>query len=188
LKCRCPKWPRMCHLDICSSSYGQKKGRESNCQFDSRPQKVKNRPFSDVVWRSATWRWKDFEESYNFGLDFVLIRIWGEELWASKVSGLQPGTISGLLLGSLGKKSHSDVASSVRRIKYYMGEGGGFSEFGLWWVLCVKVLVACPNTQRCSRMLTNLLWLVFGCRFKLDNLVPLPSLIPRLLARPFTPF
>ncbi len=24
----------------------------------------------------------------------------------------------------------------------------------------------------------------FGCRFKLDNLVPLPSLIPRLLARP----
>ncbi len=31
LKCRCPKWPRMCHLDIYSPSYGQKKGRESNC-------------------------------------------------------------------------------------------------------------------------------------------------------------
>jgi hypothetical protein len=30
LKCRCPKWPRMGHLDICSPSYGQKKGRESN--------------------------------------------------------------------------------------------------------------------------------------------------------------
>jgi len=30
-KCRCPKWLRMNHLDICSSSYGQKKGRESNC-------------------------------------------------------------------------------------------------------------------------------------------------------------
>jgi len=30
LKCRCPKWPRMNHLDICSLSYGQKKGRESN--------------------------------------------------------------------------------------------------------------------------------------------------------------
>jgi hypothetical protein len=36
-------------------------------------------------------------------------------------------------------------------------------------------------------MLTNLLWLVFGCRFKLDNLVPLPSLIPGLLARPSIP-
>jgi len=44
LKCRCRKWPRMSHLDICSTSYGQKKGQESNCQFDSRPQKVGNRP------------------------------------------------------------------------------------------------------------------------------------------------
>ncbi len=26
LKCRCPKWPRMSQLDICSPSYGQKKG------------------------------------------------------------------------------------------------------------------------------------------------------------------
>jgi hypothetical protein len=26
LKCRCPKWPRMSHLDICSPSNGQKKG------------------------------------------------------------------------------------------------------------------------------------------------------------------
>jgi hypothetical protein len=29
-KCKCPKWPRMSHLDICNPSYGQKKGRESN--------------------------------------------------------------------------------------------------------------------------------------------------------------
>jgi hypothetical protein len=27
LKCRCPKWSRMSHLDICSTSYGWKKGR-----------------------------------------------------------------------------------------------------------------------------------------------------------------
>jgi hypothetical protein len=37
LKCKCSKWPRMSHLDICSTSYGRKKGRESNCQFDSWP-------------------------------------------------------------------------------------------------------------------------------------------------------
>jgi len=30
LKCRCPKWPRMNHLDIYSTSYGRKKGWESN--------------------------------------------------------------------------------------------------------------------------------------------------------------
>ncbi len=52
-KCRCPKWPRMSYLDICSPSYGQKKGWESNWQFDSRPLKVKNQPFSDVCRRSA---------------------------------------------------------------------------------------------------------------------------------------
>ncbi len=48
LKCRCPKWPRIGHLDICSPSYGQKKGRESNWQFDSRPLKVGNRTLPDI--------------------------------------------------------------------------------------------------------------------------------------------
>jgi hypothetical protein len=37
-------------------------------------------------------------------------------------------------------------------------------------------------------MLTNPFVVGFGCRFKLDNLVPLPNLILGLLARPSTPF
>jgi hypothetical protein len=41
-----------------------------------------------------------------------------------------------------------------------------------WWVKCVQVPVACPNTQRCSRMWTNLLVVGFGCRFKWDNTCP----------------
>ncbi len=56
LKCRCLNWPRIGHLDICSPSYRQKKGRESNQQFDSRPLKVGNQPLPDVCSRSATWR------------------------------------------------------------------------------------------------------------------------------------
>jgi hypothetical protein len=48
LKCKCLNWPRIGHLDICSPSYGQKKGRESNWQFDSRPLKVGNGPFPNV--------------------------------------------------------------------------------------------------------------------------------------------
>jgi len=80
LKLRCPKWPRIVHLDIFNPSYGQKKGRESNYQFDSRPLKVRNRPFPDVALKSATWRWKALDESYNFGLKLVPIQIWGEEL------------------------------------------------------------------------------------------------------------
>jgi hypothetical protein len=54
LKCRCLNWPRVGHLDIFSPSYGQKKGRESNWQLDSRPLKVGNRPLSDARWQSAT--------------------------------------------------------------------------------------------------------------------------------------
>jgi hypothetical protein len=126
LKRRCPKWPHIAHLDICSPSYGQKKGRESNCQFDSRPLKVRNRPLPNVASRSATWRWKALNESYNFGLELVPIRAWGEELWPFKVLGLQPGTISGLQLGSLGKKGHLDVASTESCREYYIGEGDGF--------------------------------------------------------------
>jgi hypothetical protein len=55
LTCRCLKWPRIGHLDICSPSYGQKKGRES-WQFDSRPLKVWNRPPPNVCSGSATRR------------------------------------------------------------------------------------------------------------------------------------
>jgi len=33
------KWACIAHLDIWNTSYGQKKGRESNCQFDSWPKK-----------------------------------------------------------------------------------------------------------------------------------------------------
>jgi len=39
---KCLKWARMTHLDTSNTNYGQKKGRESNCQFDSRPLKVRN--------------------------------------------------------------------------------------------------------------------------------------------------
>jgi hypothetical protein len=112
LKCRCPKWPRMGHLDICSPSYGQKKGRESKWQFDSRPLKVENRPVPDVSSRSATRHWKALFEGYNFCLDLVLIGGRGENLWSSKVPGLQPRTISGLHFGSPETKSHSDAPSA----------------------------------------------------------------------------
>jgi hypothetical protein len=56
LKFRYPKWLRIGHLDIFSPSLGQKKGRESNWQFDSRPLKVGNRPTPNVRWGSATQR------------------------------------------------------------------------------------------------------------------------------------
>jgi hypothetical protein len=112
LKCRCPKWPRMSHLDICSPNYGQKKGQESNWQFDSRPLKVGNRPDPNVYRRSATWRWKALKESYKIASDLIPIGGLSKKLWMPKASGVQPGTVSGLLLGSPEKKCHSDVAAA----------------------------------------------------------------------------
>jgi hypothetical protein len=63
----------MSHLDICNTSYGQKKGQESNCQFDFRPLKVENRPDPDMCGESATHRWKALKESYKFALDLIAI-------------------------------------------------------------------------------------------------------------------
>jgi hypothetical protein len=133
LKFKCLNWPRIAHLDICSPSYGQKKGRESNWQFDSRPQKVGNRPLANVCSGSATRRWKALDENYNFGSNLVPIRAWGEKLWFPKVPRVQTGTVSGLHLGSLGKKSHLDVASVRSCREYYKGEGGGFPQ--VWAVV-----------------------------------------------------
>jgi len=132
LKRRCPKWPRIAHLDIYSPSYGQKKGQESNCQFDSWPLKVGNRPLPDVTLRSATWRWKALDESYNFGLELVPIRVWGRG--ATRVQS--PETLTrdttrdnfGTPTWESQEKSHLDVASTESCRVYYMGEGGGFPQ------------------------------------------------------------
>jgi hypothetical protein len=112
LKRRCWKWPRMSHLHISNTSYRWKKGLESNWQFDSRPLKVGNRPDPGVCRWSATHRWKALKESYTFFLDLILIRGLNKELWTAKVSGVQTGIVLGLLLGSLGKKCHSDVGAA----------------------------------------------------------------------------
>jgi hypothetical protein len=149
LKCKCPKWPRMSHLDICSQSYGQKKGRESNWQFDSRPLKVGNRPLPDVCSRSATWRWKALEESYNFGSNLVPIQAWGKKLWMPKVPRIQTGTVSGLHLGRRNTIRGKVVASP--RVRAVVSQ-------------------VCPNARGLSqhpkgcRMSSNQLVVGFGCR------------------------
>ncbi len=90
-KAKYRKWPCIGNSDICSPSYGQKKGWESNWQFDSRPLKVGNRPLSDLRIECATWSWKDLDENYNFGSDLVAIQLWSRELWQFKVPGVPSG-------------------------------------------------------------------------------------------------
>jgi hypothetical protein len=108
---------------------------------------------------SVTRCWKVFEESYKFASDLILIRGLSKELWPHKVLKVQTRIVSGLLLGSPGTKSHSDVSAMERCKEYYMKEGGGFP-----WVRAVvslvnpELLVTYPSTKGASENeLTNLL-------------------------------
>jgi hypothetical protein len=69
-----------------NTSYGQKKGRESNCQFDSQPLKVKNHLGSLVCRSCATYHWKSLDKGYNFALDLTTIRGLHTKLWDSKIT------------------------------------------------------------------------------------------------------
>jgi hypothetical protein len=91
LKRRYRKCPHIGNSDICNPSYGQKKGRESNWQFDSRPLKAGNRYLPDLRIESVIRRWKDRDEGYNFGLDLVAIQLRSRELWRFKVPRVPSG-------------------------------------------------------------------------------------------------
>jgi len=158
-KCRCRKWAHMDHLDIWSTRYGKKKGHESNWQFDSRPLKVRNRPDPSACKWSATHHWKALEESYKFVLDLIPVGGLSKELWCRKVLEVQIETVSRLLLGSPGTKSHSNVGAVERHIVYYMGEGGGFPWVGVVVSLVSpELLLTCPSTKGAPKSeLTNLL-------------------------------
>jgi len=118
----------MTHLDIWNTSYGQKKGRESNWQIDSQPLKVGNQPdFLAFRWH-ATYRWKALEEGYNFASDLISIRGLNNKLWGPKIAGVPTLGILGLPFGSPGTKCHLDVGLMERHILYYKGEGDDFPQ------------------------------------------------------------
>jgi hypothetical protein len=125
LKRRYRKWPRIGHLDICSLSYGQKKGRESNWQFDSRPLKVGNRPLSDlqlrvryvvekILTRVTSLVQTLLRSNFVVGsYEFPKSRDSTQDSFGT-ISGLQPGSP-----GSPGKKWHSGVGAAECHRVYY---------------------------------------------------------------------
>jgi hypothetical protein len=188
LKCKCIKWSCITHLDICNTSYGQKKDWESNWQFDSRPLKVKNRPDFVVCKQHATYHWKVLDEGYNFALDLIVIEGLHKKLCALKVAGVLVVGILGLSLGSPKTKSHLDVAPAERHIVYYKGEGGSFPQVQaivslvspncMWLVLAPKAFQLCTN--HLVLVLCTSVWVVEACQFFL-----IPS---RSSNTPFYPF
>jgi hypothetical protein len=130
-KFRCRKWARMSHLDICSTSYDQKKagsqiGNLTPDWVDSWPLKVRNQPNSLLCRQRATYRWKALDKGYNFALNLIVIEGLHKKLCGLKVAKVPTTRISGLPLRSPETKSHLDVAPVESCRVYYMGEGGGF--------------------------------------------------------------
>ncbi len=133
LEHRCLKWALMTHLDTSNTSYGQKKGWESNWQFDSQLLKVNNCPdFLTCRWR-VTYHWKFLDEGYNFALDFISIEGLHTKLWPFKVMGVLILGILGLPFGSHGTKWHLGVSLVAMHKVYYKGEGGGSPQ--VWAVM-----------------------------------------------------
>jgi hypothetical protein len=121
LKRKYQKCPRIGNSDICNPSYGQKKGRESNWQFDSRPLKVRNRPLPNVwcpIWECNM----EFERSrWGLQLWFIPRRdpILQSGVMAVQSSESPAGTNSGLHFGSPGNLCHLDAPSVASCREYY---------------------------------------------------------------------
>jgi hypothetical protein len=75
-------------LSTYDTSYGRKKGKESKCQFDSQPPKVRNHLELHVYRKRATYCWKPFHKGYNFSLKLTLIENLHKKLWVYKVVGV----------------------------------------------------------------------------------------------------
>ncbi len=201
LKRKYLKWACIAHMDIWNTSYGQKKGRESNWQFDSWPLKVRNRPeFHACRWR-ATYCWKARNKGYNFASNLMSIRGLHAKLWHPKVVGVSTLAISGLPFGSPKIKSHLDVGPVERCKIYYKGEGGGFPQVRavaspmcsccLWLVLAPKVLQLCTN--HLMLVLCRSVWVDKACQLFLisyrNSSTPLyPSKVLRARERAPTPY
>jgi hypothetical protein len=132
LERRCLKWARMTHLDIWNTSYDQKKGWESNWQFDSRPFKGYNHlAFLEFKWR-VTYHWKSFDEGYNFFLNRILIGGLHTKLWDPKVTEVPT-------LGVPGQNAIW-MWASCRGTKYTIrGKVVSSPKSGPWWVLWVQI-------------------------------------------------
>jgi hypothetical protein len=142
-----------------NTNYGQKKGRESNCQFDSRPLKVGNHPdLFSCRWR-AIYGWKDLNEGYNFALDLISIGGMHTKLWAPKVTRVPTLEISGVA-----KQNNIWVLVPWLGTKYIIrGKVVAYPKSGSWWVLSIRVCPWLVCAPKCSSYALTNLW--FGlCR------------------------
>jgi len=119
---------------------GKRRAGSQIGQFDSRPLKVGNRPLPDLWIESATWRWKDLDEGYNFDLDLVAIRLCSRKLRAFKVSGLQLGQFrDNFGTPTWESREKEPFGCSPRNVAQKILYGGRWWLPRVWAVVCLMV-------------------------------------------------
>jgi hypothetical protein len=113
----------MTHLDTRNTSYGQKKGQESNREFDSRLKVKNSSDFLACNWH-ATYHWKALNKGYNFSSNLISIGGLHTKLWDPKIVRVPNLTI----LRNAYTKCHLNVSFLERHKVYYKGESGGFPQ------------------------------------------------------------
>jgi hypothetical protein len=110
-------WP----IWIFKTRYGQKKGQESKCQFDSYQLKVRSHLITSAFRWHATYPWKFLNKGYNFTWDLTSIGGVHKQLWPSKVLGVPISGISELdsQVGSPETKWHLDVTHVANHKEHY---------------------------------------------------------------------
>jgi hypothetical protein len=160
LKCKCLKWAHMTRLDICNTSYGKKKGWESNWQFDSQPQKVLPcvQVTCDTPLESSS---QELQLCFRPRLD----QRSEHGAMASQSCENPTPAVSRPLWESREKKGHLDVGLTESCKKYYMGEGGGFPRVqAVGSLVSLRLPVACSSTKGAQNIVLTNSWLV-GCKF-----------------------
>jgi hypothetical protein len=147
LELKCFKWARMTHLGTWNTSYGQKKGQESNCQFDSRPLKVGNHSSFLVC------RWCANIVGKLLTRHTALLQSSLQSKVCTQSYGVPILEISGFPRGSLGTKWHLGVVPMAKLKEYYKGEGGGFPQVrAVMSLVSPWLFVVCPCTKSVPTM------------------------------------
>jgi hypothetical protein len=126
------KRPHIVHLNLIYMSYDQKKGQESNFQFDSRSQTPWKQGSNEFWLGQAIHHWKDFFKGYKIlPSHFFLKKTWFEKNMNVQSFRITRIPVLGLPLGNSDEKWHLHVAPMQRHEVYYR-EGSGASSQRLW--------------------------------------------------------
>jgi hypothetical protein len=170
-----------------NTSYGQKKGQESNWQFDSQPLKVKNHPnFLRCRWH-AMYHWKALDEGYNFASNFISIKGLHTKLWAQSCGSPNFGNFE-TPTWDLGTKWHLGAAPIAKHKVYYKAEGGGFPQVRAMVSLVSLCLLMVRSCTKVFQLHTNQL-VVWFVQVRVNNWISchLPSPILELQHTPLPP-